>query len=105
MRFNEPLFVLLFSIEKMQAVLFSVLTTLFFVVFKFVENKYLAREEEQKPLKELVRDAIVVFLCSLAVGYILMAFGDNINDFYNVLTETKTINPAATQIFTDEPGF
>jgi hypothetical protein len=89
----------------MQAVLFSSLTTLLFVVFKFVENKYLAREEEQKPLKEWVRDAIVVFLCSLVVGYLLITFGDNINDFYNVLTDTKTMNPAATQIFTDEPGF
>jgi len=89
----------------MHAILFSVIITLFFVVFKVLENRYLAAGDEPKPLKELVRDTIVVFLCSLMGSYILLSYGNQIDDFYNILTDTKTLNPAATQIFTDEPGF
>ena len=65
--------------------------------------KYL--DKEFKPLKFLVRDAVMVFVCSLAADLFVFNMDGSITDFFNVLTDTKTLNTATTQIFTDEPGF
>jgi hypothetical protein len=70
---------------------------------KFIEMKYL--DKELKPLKFLVRDAVIVFVCSLAAAIFVFNMDGSITDFFNVLTDTKTLNTATTQIFTDEPGF
>jgi len=61
--------------------------------------------EEQKPIKELVLDATFVFICSFVGGFTYFKIDHSMSDFFNILTETKTLNPSATQIFTDEPGF
>ena len=75
---------------------------MFFLV-KFIEMKYL--DKELKPLKFLVRDAVIVFVCSLAAALFVFNMDGSITYFFNVLTDTKTLNIATTQIFTDEPGF
>ena len=46
----------------------SFLVTVFFTGFKFFESKYL--EKDEKPLKVLVRDAIIVFVCSVIACFI-----------------------------------
>jgi RsiW-degrading membrane proteinase PrsW (M82 family) len=79
------------------------LVTLFFTAFKFFESKYL--EKEEKPLKVIVRDAIIVFVCSVASGVIYFNCEEYIRDFFNAVTETKVLNANNTQIFTDAPGF
>jgi hypothetical protein len=84
-------------------VLISFLVTLFFCVFKFVEMKYL--DKEDKPLKSVVRDAIVVFICSLLATFAFFNLEGYINDFFNVVTDTKVLNAGNTQVFTDAPGF
>jgi len=81
----------------------SFLVMVFFTGFKFFESKYL--EKDEKPLKVLVRDAIIVFVCSVIACFIFFNCEGYINDFFNAVTETKVLNAQNTQIFTDAPGF
>jgi hypothetical protein len=79
------------------------LISILFCFFKFLEMKYL--EKEWKPLKFVIRDAVVVFLCSTIGLFVYANINTSLTDFMNVVTDNKTSNMAATQIFTDEPGF
>jgi hypothetical protein len=88
-----------------KAFIIAVIVTFLFCVVKFVEMKYL--DKEMKPLKVLVRDAIIVFTCALFGTFGYYHIDTYIYDFLDVVTETKTLDTkgATTQIFTDEPGF
>ena len=77
--------------------------TLMFSVLKFIEMKYI--DKDSKPMKLFVRDSIIVFICTLLSAYLFFSFDGYITDFFNVVTDSKVINPANTQVFTDVPGF
>ena len=79
--------------------------TLLFALVKFGEYKFLQKEEEKTPLKDIVRDLLIVLVSSLAGSYIYFNFQDSINEFFNVVTDSKVLNNAATQVFTDKPTF
>jgi hypothetical protein len=81
----------------------SFLITFIFCVIKFLEAKYL--DKEWKPLKFFVRDAIVVLISTALGSFIFFRNDKTISELFNVVTETKTLNTANTQIFTDTPGF
>jgi hypothetical protein len=81
----------------------AIFTTILFCFSKFVEMKYL--DEEVKPLKTIMRDTVVVFISSLTASYVYFNFNHVIHDFFNVVTDTTTLNSATTQIFTDTPSF
>jgi hypothetical protein len=81
----------------------AILVTLFFGFAKFLEMKYL--EKTWKPLKVLIRDAFIVFFACFMGSFLVLEFQGSIQDFLNIVTETKTLNPASTQVFTDAPGF
>jgi hypothetical protein len=81
----------------------SIFVTLLFCVIKFIEMRYL--EKDTKPLKFFVRDAIIVFLSGVASTFSFFYLENYISDFFNIVTETKTLNTNATEIFTDSPGF
>jgi len=81
----------------------SLLITIFFVAIKFIEMKFI--DKELKPLKLLVRDSLIVMICSIVATFIFFNMDYGLSEFFNVVTETKTINPSTTQIFTDDPGF
>jgi hypothetical protein len=81
----------------------AIFTTILFCFSKFVEMKYL--DEEPKPLKTVMRDAVAVFISSLTASYVYFNFNYVIHDFFNVVTDTTTLNSATTQIFTDTPSF
>jgi hypothetical protein len=83
--------------------LFAIFTTSFFVVLKILEMNYL--EKEMKPLKYMVRDAVIVFGSSLGAATATFYVRGSFADFLNVVTENKVLNTDATQIFTDAPGF
>jgi len=83
--------------------LMAILATALFCFAKFVEMKYL--EEEVKPLKILIRDSAMVFAGAFLSGYIFLSADSSMTDFFNVITENKTVEPDTTQIFTDTPGF
>ena len=81
----------------------AILITLLFCFTKFVEMKYL--DKEFKPLKIVVRDALIVFICSMVASYLIFNMSGSINDFLNIVTENKTMNMESAKIFTDTPGF
>lgn len=84
--------------------LIATLLTIFYCLAKFIELKFI--EKRMKPLKYLVRDAIIVFASGFAAAYIGFNINGNLSDFLNVMTETKTGPVAgAVEIFTDLPGF
>jgi hypothetical protein len=81
----------------------SIVVTCLFIFLKTVEMKYI--DQELKPMKFLLRDAFMVFICSFTGSFLIFNMNLSITDFFNVVTESKTLNSSTTQIFTDEPGF
>lgn len=79
--------------------------TAFFCLSKFAEMRFLCDEDDMIPLKQVFRDALVVFCSTLSASFLFFHFQSSIAEFFNVITETKVLNPAATQIFTDAPTF
>lgn len=88
-----------------QVFIIAIATVLLFSVIKIVETKYLDKSGEKKPLKLMVRDAIIVFVSVVTASFGYFTFQNQIRDFFNIVTETPTLNTATTQIFTDTPGF
>ena len=83
--------------------LFAIFSTVIFVVLKMIEMKYL--EKEIKPLKYIIREAMIVFASSLGAAFGVFNMKKSLSDFLNIVTENKVISSEATQIFTDAPGF
>jgi hypothetical protein len=83
--------------------LFAIFATVIFIVLKMLEMRYL--EKEIKPLKYIIRDAVIVFSSSLGAAFGVFYMKSSFSNFLNVVTENKTISAEATQIFTDQPGF
>ena len=83
--------------------LFAIFSSAVFVLLKIIEMKYL--EEEMKPLKFVVRDAVMVFMSALAAGFATFYMRGSVTDFLNVVTENKVLHSDSTQVFTDAPGF
>jgi len=88
-----------------QVFILAIMITLLFCATKYIEMRYLSSVTEAKPLKEIVRDALVVLTCSMTGSYIYFHYQGSIMDFFNVVTETKVLNTAATHVFTDSPAF
>ena len=63
-----------------------------FLIVKFIEMRFV--EKENKPLKLLIRDTILVYLCSVS-GFFIM---DQLRPVINV----ENVSPA---VFTDNPTF
>lgn len=87
------------------------ITTLLFCISKFAEMKYI--DKEVKPIKTIFRDALIVFISSLSATYIFFNFSDSIQDFINIITDSKIVHSSIggkgiispTEIFTDTPSF
>jgi hypothetical protein len=87
--------------EKVVLLAFSL--TLFYGILKFLEMKFI--EREIKPLKEIVRDLILVFCSSFIVFYFFIQHQTKLDDFFSVVTHTNILNPNTTQVFTGSPDF
>jgi tRNA splicing endonuclease len=74
-----------------------------FFVFKLLEMKFITKELQ--PLKHTIRDSLYVFISGVLCLFLFINMNSSINDFMNVITNTKGGDMKATQIFTDEPGF
>ena len=86
-----------------KVILFAVLVTVLFGAMKFAEMKFI--ENEMKPLKDIVRDIIMVFGSSVFGGYIFLLNGDSLYEMMSVIMNKKRLNPESTQIFTGVPEF
>lgn len=86
-----------------KVLIFAGSITLVFCIFKFVEMKYL--DEEIKPLKSFVRDAIMVFSSAFLSVYVLLHYDKTITDLFSVITDTPIFVPDTTVVFTGAPEF
>ena len=68
----------------------SALISVSYLIFKFAEMRIL--EKENKPIKDLVKDALMVYISVVVGFYILSQFG-------------QKIIKSAPKVFTDNPGF
>ena len=83
----------------------AIITTVLFFAIKFVEMRFIDKQNGMKPLKFLVRDLVIVFVSSLMTGFIFFNSNRQISEFVNTITDTKVITEGAAQVFTDAPGF
>ena len=81
----------------------ATIITISYCISKYIEYRHFS--DENKPLKDIVRDCLLVLICSVSGSYIYFYFQKNIRDFFNVVTETKVLNSATTEVFTDVPTF
>ena len=71
------------------------LISFFYIIIKFIEMRFI--EKDNKPLKVLIKDTLVVYLCVLLGNFIV----EQINPALLGEDVTNTV----TQVFTDNPGF
>ena len=83
--------------------LVAVFSVVIFLIARFIEMKFI--DKEYQPLKVLMKEAVMVFGATLVASYGFFYMNGSFKDFMNVITETKVLDPAATQIFTDSPSF
>ena len=83
--------------------IFAGLVAVLYLVLKVLEMKYI--DKDFKPVKTIVRDVFIVFVCSLSGAFVSFKMNGTIHDFFNVITQTKVLNNDQAQIFTGEPGF
>ena len=83
----------------------SIIATVLFCFFKFIEMRFLDKQKEMKPLKYFVRDALIVFVSTVIAAFVYFNMSGTIQEFMNTVTETKVLSTAATEVFTDVPGF
>lgn len=81
----------------------SIIITFLYCLIKFLEMKFI--EKEMKPVKTIVRDAIIIMFCSIVSTYLYFNIDTNVVNFFNVLTNNTVVEPSVTQVFTDQPGF
>ena len=81
------------------------LITLIFCAIKVVDSKYMSQEPD-RPLKYVIRDALLVFSGSFLATFLYVNLQTYIHEFLNVVTDTKTVPVVgSTEIFMGDPGF
>jgi hypothetical protein len=75
--------------------LIAAVMSFIFLIIKFIEMRFV--EKESKPLKELIRDAILVYFSVVSGHFILNQI--------NPLVDNIAGGSKITQVFTDNPGF
>lgn len=83
--------------------LLAIYTSLIFCVFKVMEMKFI--DGEMKPVRELVREIVVVGSSALLASYGYLYTSQYFGEFINFITENKIVQLDAPQIFTDNPSF
>lgn len=78
----------------MNKVLSSSLISIIYLIVKFLEMRFVSKEN--KPLKNLVLDGLIVFIASIITSFIFEQF--DITDILNKINKTPVI-------ITDNPAF
>ena len=74
----------------------AAIISVIFIVSKFIEMRFI--DKENKPLKLLIRDALLVYF-SVVSGYLII---EQLKPVMQTAGEGLTTNP---QVFTDNPEF
>jgi hypothetical protein len=88
-----------------QVIVFALIVTFVFCIFKLAEMKLFEKPKEMKPLKFFVRDVVLVFLSAGIGGFVYFNTDVSVSEFFNVITETKVLSSGPAPVFTDAPGF
>ena len=86
-----------------KALIIATIVMFIFSAMKVLEMKYITKQ--WTPLKYVIRDAVMVFAASFVGLFIFLQGNGTITELMDVVTDSKTLNLNATQVFTDEPGF
>lgn len=86
-----------------KVLLMTIVICVLFGIIKFLEMKYI--EKNLKPLKEILRDLVMVFASSFVSIFIFFHYQNSIDDFVSVLTNTSHLKSDTTQVFTGVPDF
>ena len=86
-----------------KAFILSIFITILFFAMKLVDMKYISKE--WKPMKTVIRESLIVLISSIVSVVVFFLTNGRMSDFFNVITENKTLKPSATEVFTGEPGF
>ena len=94
--------------EKVFILLF--LVVVIYLVMRFVEYRFMESEEDHKPLKEIVRDVLVVSAAVVVGGTAFFYFDRYLVGFFNIVMNADAgsadiIDRDSIPIFTDDPGF
>lgn len=73
----------------------SSVVSIIFLIIKFIEMRFI--EKENKPLKFLIRDAILVYF-SVVCGFLII-------EQVQPVMEDGFVSNSSTPVFTDNPGF
>ena len=84
--------------------LFAGCVTVLFVFLKTLELKFIEKDIKNN-LKYAMRDTIMVFASSLASGFVFLQYQGQLDDFFSIITNSKTLNPNKTPVFTGVPDF
>lgn len=80
-------------------------TILYFIV-RAVEAYSTDKEEHNIPLKIIMRDAFLVFICTILSNGLVMILNGHFHQLMNIVTEKKSVLPEGPpNVFTDEPVF
>ena len=86
-------------------IILTITISVMFLIMKLLEMKYI--EQEIKPLKQVVKDSMIVAISSFACIYIFFKFKTVIMDSLGKSfgTDSTTDFIKSPEIFTDNPGF
>lgn len=82
---------------------FSLIVSLFYGIFKFIEMKYI--EREWKSIKLLVRDIVMVMISAFISAFIFVRYHQSFSNFFSVLTDNVMLDTTNTSVYTDTPSF
>lgn len=85
-------------------ILLTIVISVLFIILKMVEMKYI--EKEMLPLKSVVRETLIVVLCSFGALYVFFEFKGKISEWFGLSViggAMDILKPP--EIFTDNPGF
>ena len=86
-----------------KAFILSLVITVVYVVSKLIDMKYISKE--WKPMRTVMRESLFVLVSSILSVVVFFLTNGKMSDFFDILTESKTLKPSATEVFTGEPGF
>jgi hypothetical protein len=86
-----------------KALVISTVISILFAIFKFIEMKYI--DKHLKPLKDILRDIVIVFLSSFLTLMVFLYYQNRIEDFLAILTNTNILKSENTEVFTGHPNF
>ena len=86
-----------------KALFLTIAISVIYSIIKYLEMRYL--EEKMKPLREIVRDVLMVSVSSFVCSFAFIYNKNKIDDFFAVVTNTNILKPENTQVFTGVPGF